>query len=72
MSGRSRPSLEKRLREQQRQQRAREKEQRRAERKREKESRGPNQGGTDPDLEGIVPGPQPHPFMDDDNDSNSP
>jgi hypothetical protein len=67
VAGRSRPSLEKRLREQQRQQRQREKEQRRAERKRERESRGPTQGGVDPDLEGIVPGPQPQPWMDDDN-----
>jgi hypothetical protein len=66
MSGRGRPSIEKRMREQQRQQRQREKEQRRAERKRERESRpaGDSTGG-DPDLEGIVPGPQPQPWMDD-------
>lgn len=69
MSGRGRPSIEKRMREQQRQQRAREKEQRRAERKRERESRPGGQDGTgvDPDLEGIVPGPQPQPWMDDNN-----
>jgi hypothetical protein len=68
MSGRGRPSIEKRMREQQRQQRAREKEQRRAERKREKDSRPGGQdtpGAVDPDLEGIVPGPQPQPWMDD-------
>ncbi|HWM85097.1 MAG TPA: hypothetical protein VNO33_04645 [Kofleriaceae bacterium] len=65
MSGRGRPSLEKRLREQARQQRAREKEQRRAERKREKDSRPQDGTGVDPDLEGIVPGPQEQPWMDD-------
>lgn len=67
MSGRGRPSIEKRMREQQRQQRAREKEQRRAERKRERDSRPAADGATggDPDLEGIVPGPQPQPWMDD-------
>ena len=64
MSGRSRPSLEKRLREQQRQQRQREKEQRRAERKREKDSRPPGAPAVDPDLDGIVPGPQEQPWME--------
>jgi len=65
VSGRSRPSLEKRLREQQRQQRAREKEQRRAERKRERDQRPDGAAATvDPDLEGIVPGPQEQPWMD--------
>ena len=68
MSGRGRPSIEKRLREQARQQRAREKEQRRAERRRDRESRGgPDGNAPDPDLEGIVPGPQPQPWMDENN-----
>ncbi|HKE17041.1 MAG TPA: hypothetical protein VKB80_19340 [Kofleriaceae bacterium] len=70
MAGRSRPSIEKRLREQARQQRQREKEQRRAERRRERDSRpGDPQNGTgvDPDLEGIVPGPQEQPWMNDDD-----
>lgn len=67
MAGRSRPSIEKRLREQARQQRAREKEQRRAERRRERETRPDGTAGPDPDLEGIVPGPQPQPWMDDEN-----
>jgi hypothetical protein len=68
MSSRGRPSLEKRLREQARQQRAREKEQRRADRKRERDARpdGSPAAG-DPDLDGIVPGPQQQPWMDDSN-----
>jgi hypothetical protein len=69
MAGRSRPSIEKRMREQARQQRQREKEQRRAERRRDRDARGDPQdgtGGVDPDLEGIVPGPQPQPWMTDD------
>jgi hypothetical protein len=67
VSGRGRPSLDKRLREQARQQRQREKEQRRAERRREREARpdGGGADGADPDLAGIVPGPQPQPWMDD-------
>ena len=65
MAGRSRPTLQKRLREQNRDQKRREKEQRREDRKREG---GPDPAATgvaDPDLDGIVPGPQRQPWMED-------
>ncbi|HWE23699.1 MAG TPA: hypothetical protein VG496_07135 [Myxococcales bacterium] len=43
-----------------RKERQREKEERREARRREKESRGPRaEGEEDPDIAGIVPGPQP-------------
>jgi len=59
---RPRPTQQKRLREQTRDQRKREKAERRAERQRDRASRDPADG--DPDLAGIVPGPQP-PLWDD-------
>lgn len=60
-----RPTQQKRLREQAKQQKQKDKAERRAERQREKESRGGAAGGADPDLAGIVPGPQPLPdWMD--------
>ena len=30
--------------------------------------RGPAENGEDPDLAGIVPGPQPHPYLDPDEE----
>lgn len=67
MSGRGRPSLEKRRREQQRQQRAQDKANRRAERRSNPRDIPPGAPGqvVDPDLEGIVPGPQRQPWMED-------
>jgi hypothetical protein len=56
-----RPTQQKRLREQAKQQKQKDKAERRAERQREKESRGGGASGVDPDLAGIVPGPQPLP-----------
>lgn len=58
----SNPSVNKRQKERQRQERQREKSAKREERKREKENR-PAGGapGEDPDIAGIVPGPQPPP-----------
>jgi hypothetical protein len=53
-----RPSVNKRNREQAKREKRQEKEARRAERARERQSRGTT-GGEDPDLAGIVPGPQP-------------
>ncbi len=53
------PSINKRQKERQRQERAREKEQKRQLRKTEKVDRGPGEEGIDPDIAGIVPGPQP-------------
>lgn len=51
----------KRQKERQRQERARDKAAKRDERKREKANRGPSEPGVDPDIAGIVPGPQPLP-----------
>ena len=62
MGGKSRTSVTKRQKEQARQQRRQVKEMRREQRAAEKEAR-PLVDGEDPDLAGIVPGPQPHPFL---------
>lgn len=52
----------KRQKEMARQQAQKEKDARREERKKEKSERGPRQpGDVDPDIAGIVPGPQPIP-----------
>ena len=64
MGGKSRTSVTKRQKEQARQQRRLVKEQRREQRAQEKSERGPTVEGEDPDIAGIVPGPQPHPFAD--------
>lgn len=53
------PGFAKRQKEKQRQDKQRDKADRAAERKREKAAKGPNESGEDPDLAGIVPGPQP-------------
>lgn len=53
------PSLKKRQREMARKEQQADKAQRRAERKAEKDARDPAAPGEDPDLAGIVPGPQP-------------
>ncbi|HQY62354.1 MAG: hypothetical protein IPF92_23290 [Myxococcales bacterium] len=55
----SRPGADKRDKERQRQQRARDKAADREVRKREKAERGDAPAGEDPDIAGIVPGPQP-------------
>jgi len=64
MGGKSRTSVTKRQKEQARQQRRLVKEQRREQRALEKTERGPGVEGEDPDIAGIVPGPQPHPFAE--------
>jgi hypothetical protein len=53
------PSVTKRQKERARQERQREKERDRQQRRNERANRGPNQEGEDPDIAGIVPGPQP-------------
>lgn len=53
------PSMNKRLKERQRQEKQREKAQKRQERKNDKADRPPSEGGVDPDIAHIVPGPQP-------------
>jgi hypothetical protein len=55
------PSHDKRQKEKRRQDRQREKEDRRKIRKEEKATRPTQEQGEDPDLAGIVPGPQPPP-----------
>jgi hypothetical protein len=57
----SNPSVNKRLKERNRQDRQKEKEARREQRKQEKGQRPTTPGGEDPDIAGIVPGPQPIP-----------
>jgi hypothetical protein len=54
-------SLNKRLKEKARQEKQQDKAQRREQRKVDKSNKGPVAPGEDPDLAGIVPGPQPIP-----------
>ena len=58
---RGRPSALKRQREKERVELQQEKAQRRAQRATEKQDRPASEGGEDPDIAGIVPGPQPLP-----------
>jgi hypothetical protein len=55
------PGATKRQKELARLDRRREKEAKREQRRREKVTRTPNSAGEDPDIAGIVPGPQPPP-----------
>jgi hypothetical protein len=55
----SNPSINKRQKERQRQDKQREKEAKRQQRRHEKAQRPSSEGGVDPDIAGIVPGPQP-------------
>ena len=59
MANRSRPTLQKREREKAKQERQRQTEQRRQEAKERRGTVAPRTGDEDPDLAGIVPGPQP-------------
>ncbi len=54
-------SFAKRQKEKNRMEKRQEKEQRRLQRKEERANRPPAEGGEDPDIAGIVPGPQPLP-----------
>jgi hypothetical protein len=64
VANRTRPTLEKRAKERARQEKRKQKEERRATAKSQKT--GPRQSGDeDPDIAGIVPGPQPNPWGDD-------
>lgn len=53
------PSLQKRQKERERQERQRAKAEKKKARKEEKATRVPTSPGEDPDIAGIVPGPQP-------------
>jgi hypothetical protein len=66
----AKPSQQKRARERARQERQKEKEHRRQETKARKAASGPRQAGDeDPDLAGIIPGPQ-KPLWDEDEETN--
>ena len=65
MVSRSRPTQAKRAREKALIEKRQMKAARRADTKDHKTS-APRQDGVDPDIADIVPGPQPHPFLDDD------
>jgi len=60
----SRPTQNKRARERARQEKRQEKEARRADKAR--QPKQTSETGEDPDIAGIVPGPQPSPWGDDD------
>ena len=60
----SRPTQNKRARERARQEKRQMKEARRQENKHKKTPGGPSAPGEDPDIAGIVPGPQPNPWGD--------
>jgi hypothetical protein len=61
----ARPSVNKRLRETQKKEKQAQKAERRAQRAEEKKTRAHDKtGAEDPDIAGIVPGPQPVPWAD--------
>ena len=65
MANRTRPTLEKRAKERARQEKRKQKDERRATAKAQKANSPRAEGGEDPDIAGIVPGPQPSPWGDD-------
>jgi hypothetical protein len=66
MTSRSRPTQAKRAREKALQEKRQQKAARRQDAK-ERKDHAPNRAdGVDPDIADIVPGPQPHPFLDPD------
>ena len=64
VANRTRPTLEKRAKERARQEKRKLKEERRANAKTERANNPRPAGGEDPDIAGIVPGPQPSPWGD--------
>jgi hypothetical protein len=66
MANRARPTQAKRVREKALQEKRQQKAAKRQDAKERKDHRGPNAEGEDPDIAGIVPGPQPHPFLEPD------
>ncbi len=65
MANRTRPTLEKRAKERARQEKRKQKEERRQVAKMNKGGSPRQAGEEDPDIAGIVPGPQPSPWGDD-------
>jgi hypothetical protein len=70
VANRTRPTLEKRAKERARQEKRKQKEERRAQAKLQR-STPRVQGDEDPDIAGIVPGPQPSPWGDDEDETTS-
>jgi hypothetical protein len=66
MTNRSRPTQAKRAREKALQEKRQQKAVRRQDAKERKDNAPGRADGIDPDIADIVPGPQPHPFLDDD------
>jgi hypothetical protein len=66
MTNRSRPTQAKRAREKALQEKRQQKAARRQDAKERKDGVPDRPEGVDPDIADIVPGPQPHPFLDDD------
>jgi len=64
VANRTRPTLEKRAKERARQEKRKQKEERRATAKAQRAQNPRAAGGEDPDIAGIVPGPQPSPWGD--------
>jgi hypothetical protein len=65
VANRTRPTLEKRAKERARQERRKQKEERRASAKAQRAAAPRRSGEEDPDIAGIVPGPQPSPWGED-------
>ena len=64
MANRTRPTLEKRAKERARQEKRKLKDERRASAKVQRAGAPRQEGDVDPDIAGIVPGPQPNPWGD--------
>jgi len=62
VANRTRPTLEKRAKERARQEKRQKKDERRASAKQQRSANPKQEGGEDPDIAGIVPGPQPSPW----------
>lgn len=65
MANRTRPTLEKRAKERARQEKRKLKDERRATARAQRGNAPRAAGGEDPDIAGIVPGPQPSPWGED-------
>ena len=68
MANRSRPTQAKRVREKALQEKRQMKAVKRQDAKERRDQRGPAVDGEDPDIAGIVLGPQPHPYLDPDEE----
>lgn len=68
MTNRSRPTQAKRVREKALQEKRQQKAAKRQDAKDRRDQRGPAADGEDPDIAGIVPGPQPHPYLEPDEE----